>query len=61
MPTCLSFRRAESVKNYLVTSGISGSRIITQGFGETMPVANNTAHGRQLNRRVEVVILDLNW
>jgi outer membrane protein OmpA-like peptidoglycan-associated protein len=55
----LSLRRAEAVKNYLVTSGISRNRISTNGFGESMPVAsNNTAHGRQINRRVEIVILD---
>lgn len=57
--TDLSFRRAEAVKNYLVASGINRNRINTNGFGESMPVAsNNTAHGRQLNRRVEIVILD---
>ena len=55
----LSLRRAEAVKNYLVTSGISRNRISTNGFGESMPVtSNNTAHGRQMNRRVEIVILD---
>lgn len=55
----LSFRRAEAVKNYLVASGINGNLISTKGFGESFPVtSNNTAHGRQLNRRVEIVILD---
>lgn len=55
----LSFRRAEAVKSYLVISGINGDRISTNGFGESLPVAsNNTAQGRQLNRRVEIVILD---
>ena len=55
----LSFRRAEAVKNYLVTSGITENRISTRGFGESLPVtSNNTAHGRQQNRRVEIVILD---
>lgn len=55
----LSFRRAEAVKNYLVTSGINANRISTRGFGESLPVtSNNTAHGRQQNRRVEIVILD---
>ena len=55
----LSFRRAEAVKNYLVSSGIDGNRIGTKGFGESMPVtSNSTPQGRQLNRRVEIVILD---
>lgn len=55
----LSYRRAEAVKNYLVEAGISRDRISTKGFGESMPVAgNNTAQGRQLNRRVEIVILN---
>ncbi|MBA2483426.1 MAG: OmpA family protein, partial [Nitrosomonas sp.] len=55
----LSFRRAEAVKNYLVVSGIDARRISTKGFGESLPVAsNNSAQGKQLNRRVEIVILD---
>lgn len=54
----LSQRRAESVYNYLVSKGISGSRIETQGFGSSQPVAdNNTVAGRTQNRRVEVFIL----
>jgi outer membrane protein OmpA-like peptidoglycan-associated protein len=54
----LSQRRAESVYNYLLTKGISGSRMEAQGFGSTQPVAdNNTAAGRSENRRVEVYIL----
>jgi len=50
----LSKRRAESVKKYLVEKfGIAGSRIKTIAFGESMPVATNeTAEGRQKNRRV---------
>ncbi|KUK75545.1 MAG: hypothetical protein XD92_1548 [Proteiniphilum acetatigenes] len=54
----LSQRRAESVYNYLLTKGISGSRMEAQGCGSTQPVAdNNTAAGRSENRRVEVYIL----
>lgn len=53
----LSQRRAESVKSALLTRGIDSSRIGTQGYGKAYPVANNTdTGGRQLNRRVEVVI-----
>jgi OOP family OmpA-OmpF porin len=50
----LSRRRAESVKNYLVdTFGIEASRISTVGYGESMPIdTNETAEGRQRNRRV---------
>jgi outer membrane protein OmpA-like peptidoglycan-associated protein len=54
----LSQRRAESVYNYLMSSGIAGARIDFQGFGSTQPVADNsTVAGRSQNRRVEVFIL----
>lgn len=54
----LSKRRASSVKSYLVTQGVASGRLATQGHGETDPIAtNDTAEGRQLNRRVEVVIV----
>jgi outer membrane protein OmpA-like peptidoglycan-associated protein len=53
----LSRRRADSVKMALLTRGIDPSRITTEGFGKAFPVAsNNDSGGRQLNRRVEVVI-----
>jgi outer membrane protein OmpA-like peptidoglycan-associated protein len=53
----LSRRRADSVKSALLTRGISASRIGTEGYGKAYPVANNAdSGGRQLNRRVEVVI-----
>jgi len=53
----LSRRRADSVKSALSTRGIDSSRIQTQGYGKAFPVANNTdSGGRQLNRRVEVII-----
>jgi len=53
----LSERRAKAVKNYLIGSGISGQRITSIGFGETMPISSNdTAEGRQENRRVEIEI-----
>ncbi|MFN0119625.1 MAG: OmpA family protein [Blastocatellia bacterium] len=57
----LSRGRAESVRDYLVLNGIKPERIIAaQGFGESKPVADNeTAAGRQVNRRVEIVIADL--
>ncbi|ULB33396.1 MULTISPECIES: OmpA family protein [Proteiniphilum] len=53
----LSQRRAESVYNYLMSKGVSGSRMMSQGFGSTQPVADNsTVSGREQNRRVEVFI-----
>ncbi len=56
----LSLNRAESVRDYLVESGVKTERIKSaQGFGKTKPIAtNDTAAGRQVNRRVEVVIDD---
>ena len=54
----LSQRRAESVYNYLVSKGVSGARMVSEGFGSAEPIAdNNTQAGRAQNRRVEVFIL----
>ncbi|MBS1512510.1 MAG: OmpA family protein [Bacteroidetes bacterium] len=54
----LSDNRAKSVREYILSKGIAPSRIISQGYGETRPVAtNDTDEGRQLNRRVEFKIL----
>jgi outer membrane protein OmpA-like peptidoglycan-associated protein len=53
----LSESRASSVRGYLVEQGITSNSVSTAGFGETMPVASNeTAMGRQQNRRVELVV-----
>ena len=53
----LSKRRAESVANYLVSRGVSRSRLETIGYGEQYPVAENTSEqGRAQNRRVEIRI-----
>ena len=53
----LSRHRAQSVINYFVLQGISQSRLVTVGRGETEPRAsNNTEAGRQLNRRVEIYV-----
>jgi outer membrane protein OmpA-like peptidoglycan-associated protein len=55
----LSDRRADAVRSALVDSGVSGERIRTQDMGETFPVAtNDRAGGRQMNRRVEIVLSD---
>lgn len=53
----LSESRAESVRTALIREGIAPQRLIATGYGEDYPVAsNNTAAGRQQNRRVEIVI-----
>ncbi|NOU47334.1 MAG: OmpA family protein [Bacteroidales bacterium] len=55
----LSKARAESIRNYLVTTGkINVSRLMTEGAGQFCPVTTNaTEEGRKLNRRVEIVKL----
>ncbi|MEM7104477.1 MAG: OmpA family protein [Bacteroidota bacterium] len=59
----LSQRRADSAKNYLLGKGIDASRLAATTYGETDPIAKNelaggvdTPEGRQLNRRVELVV-----
>lgn len=53
----LSRHRSQSVVNYFVLQGISQSRLVTVGRGETEPRATNeTEAGRQLNRRVEIYV-----
>jgi outer membrane protein OmpA-like peptidoglycan-associated protein len=53
----LSQRRADAVKAALLARGVEPSRIATEGYGKAYPVASNSdSGGRQLNRRVEVVI-----
>ncbi|WP_373990542.1 OmpA family protein [Duganella sp. BuS-21] len=54
----LSLRRAEAVKAYLVSKGVDGARVYTEGKGETQPLADNaTAEGRARNRRVTVEVV----
>jgi len=53
----LSENRASTVKDFLVSQGVSASNITSQGFGKTDPVADNsTAEGRAQNRRVNLVV-----
>ena len=55
----LSQRRAQAVKDYLVARGIEPSRLEAKGYGESQPVdSNETPEGRELNRRVEMKMLD---
>jgi OOP family OmpA-OmpF porin len=54
----LSKKRAEAVKKYLVSKGVASNRITTEGLGSTKPIASNeTAEGRNANRRVEFLII----
>jgi outer membrane protein OmpA-like peptidoglycan-associated protein len=53
----LSQRRAQSVRDYLVTRGMASDRVTSEGFGLTRPIADNgSAEGRANNRRVEIVV-----
>jgi outer membrane protein OmpA-like peptidoglycan-associated protein len=53
----LSEQRAQAVHDYLVSAGVSQRAVGTAGFGESQPVASNdSAAGRQQNRRVELVV-----
>lgn len=55
----LSDQRAEAVRTALVGLGVARERINVQGYGEAFPVAGNgNAGGRQMNRRVEVLVSD---
>ncbi|MDY0745125.1 OmpA family protein [Paucibacter sp. R3-3] len=57
----LSARRAESVRQALISQGISGDRVMARGYGQAYPVASNdNSAGRQMNRRVEIVLSDQN-
>ena len=53
----LSEQRGDSVRDYLTRQGMAATSVTARGFGKTQPVASNdTAEGRQQNRRVELVI-----
>jgi len=55
----LSQARAEAVTEYLAQKGVARSRLEAKGFGDARPIAPNlTARGRELNRRVEIVVLE---
>ena len=51
--------RAESVRTYLIKKGVDPARLVSGGYGSTVPIADNkTKAGREANRRVEFHILD---
>ena len=53
----LSEQRAAAVRDFLVSEGVSSNLVTAKGFGKAQPVASNdTAAGRQRNRRVEMVV-----
>jgi len=63
----LSQRRAESAVNYIIQAGISPTRIVAKGYGESEPIARNTnpdgtdnPEGRQKNRRTEFKVTSIN-
>lgn len=56
----LSVNRANSVRDYLIRKGVIPQRILTTGYGESMPIADNaTDAGRARNRRVEITLQPL--
>ena len=57
----LSKARAQAVANALIAAGVDKSRVVARGFGKDNPICDNkTEEGRQCNRRVEVVIRNIN-
>jgi len=51
----LSQKRADAIKNYLLNKGIADAKVVTRGFGDTVPIADNkTPEGRAKNRRTEI-------
>jgi outer membrane protein OmpA-like peptidoglycan-associated protein len=55
----LSQSRAEAVADYLSSKGVAKNRLEAVGYGDARPIAPNlTARGRELNRRVEIVVLE---
>jgi outer membrane protein OmpA-like peptidoglycan-associated protein len=53
----LSEQRAGTVRSFLIEQGLPEANVSAQGFGKTMPIADNaTAAGRQQNRRVEIIV-----
>lgn len=57
----LSVKRANAVADFLKVQGISANRIVANGYGSANPIASNaTVSGREQNRRVEIVLINMN-
>jgi outer membrane protein OmpA-like peptidoglycan-associated protein len=57
----LSYRRAAAVRDYLISRGVTPSRLSIEGYGKSRPIADNTSpEGRAMNRRVEIVVVGFN-
>ena len=55
----LSFRRASSIQDYLISRGVEPKQLSIEGYGESKPIASNkTREGRAMNRRVEFIIME---
>jgi outer membrane protein OmpA-like peptidoglycan-associated protein len=55
----LSEKRANSVRDYMISKGIAANRMVAKGYGETKPIADNgTREGRAENRRVELKVIE---
>ncbi len=55
----LSEKRADSVSKYLISKGVAEKSLVVRGYGEEQPIADNdTLEGREMNRRVEIKVLD---
>ena len=55
----MSFRRAQTVRDYVASKGVAAGRMTVRGYGESEPVADNTtAAGKAQNRRVVIRILE---
>jgi len=53
----LSISRAENVRQYLISKGVSKANLSVAGFGESRPIASNmNRDGRAENRRVEIIV-----
>jgi outer membrane protein OmpA-like peptidoglycan-associated protein/opacity protein-like surface antigen len=54
----LSLERAETVRNFLISKGISANRLMAKGYGESNPISDNSSpQGRELNRRIEFKVI----
>jgi len=58
----LNQRQADAVKDYFIAQGVAEQSLVAQGYGFSLPIADNaTVEGRQRNRRTEVTVHPLPW